>query len=72
MEVILKKDVEHLGYKDEVKSVKSGYARNFLIPRGMAITANEVNLKTLNEIIKQRSVKEQKIIDEYQVIVDAL
>ena len=72
MEVILKENVDHLGYKDEVKTVKSGYARNYLIPRGLAITANETNLKVLEEILKQRSVKEQKLIDEFQVIADAL
>ncbi len=59
MEVILKENVDHLGYKDEVKTVKSGYARNYLIPRGLAITANETNLKVLEETLKQRSVKEQ-------------
>jgi len=72
MEVILKENVDHLGYKDELKTVKSGYARNYLIPRGLAITANETNLKVLEEILKQRSVKEQKLIDEFQVIADAL
>lgn len=70
MEVILKEDIAHLGYKDEIKTVKSGYARNYLIPRGLVITANETNRKNLNEILKQRSVKEQKLIDEFQVIAD--
>ena len=72
MEVILKENVENLGYKDEVKTVKSGYARNYLIPRGLAITANETNVKVLEEILRQRSVKEQKLIDEFQVVADAL
>ena len=72
MEVILKVHVEHLGYKDEVKTVKSGYARNYLIPRGLAITANKTNIKVLNEILNQRSVKEQKLVDEFQTIADAL
>jgi large subunit ribosomal protein L9 len=72
MEVILKENVEHLGYKDEVKTVKSGYARNYLIPRGLAITANKTNLKVLGEILSQRSVKEQKLVDEFQTIADAL
>ena len=60
-----------MGYKDEIKTVKSGYARNYLIPRGLAITANETNRKNLEEIIRQRSVKEQKVVDEFQVIADA-
>jgi len=72
MEVILKVHVEHLGYKDEVKTVKSGYARNYLIPRGLAITANKTNIKVLNETLNQRSVKEQKLVDEFQTIADAL
>ena len=71
MEIILKENVDHLGYKDEIKTVKSGYARNYLIPRGLAITANETNRKNLEEIIRQRSVKEQKVVDEFQVIADA-
>jgi large subunit ribosomal protein L9 len=63
MEVILKKDVQHLGYADDVVKVKPGYATNFLIPKGLAIIANGSNRKVLEETKKQRSFKEQKLKD---------
>jgi len=72
MEVILKQDVENIGFKNEIKTVKPGYARNYLIPRGLAITATEINKKVLNETLKQKSFKEEKIISEFQQIADAL
>lgn len=64
MEVILKKDVEHLGYADDVVRVKDGYARNFLLPRGLAEVATDSNRKQLAETLKQRSHKLAKLKDE--------
>jgi large subunit ribosomal protein L9 len=61
MEVILKKDVNKLGYADDVVKVKPGYGMNYLIPKGLAILANESNKKSLAETQKQRSFKEQKL-----------
>jgi large subunit ribosomal protein L9 len=61
MEIILKQDVKNLGYKDDVVKVKAGYGRNFLIPRGMGIIANETNKKVQAETVKQRAFKEEKI-----------
>ena len=72
MKVILKQDVEHLGFKHEIKSVKPGYARNYLIPRAYVIPATIPNIKMLEETLKQRAGKEQKLIKELQGIVDAL
>ncbi|WP_029036468.1 50S ribosomal protein L9 [Salinimicrobium xinjiangense] len=63
MELILKKDVEKLGFKDDVVSVKPGYGRNFLIPQGAAILATPSARKVLEETLKQRSYKEKKQID---------
>jgi large subunit ribosomal protein L9 len=63
MEIILKKDVNKLGYADDVVNVKPGYARNFLIPQGVAIIANSSNKKILAETVKQRAFKEQKFRD---------
>jgi large subunit ribosomal protein L9 len=68
MEVILTKDIENLGYKDDLKAVKPGYARNYLIPQGFAIPATAGNKKMLEETIRQRSVKEQKLVAGYQVV----
>jgi len=64
MEVILKKDVENLGYQDEMVDVKPGYARNFLIPRGLAVFATVSEKKMLEETIRQRAHKEEKIQEE--------
>ena len=61
MEVILKNDVPNLGYKDDIVNVKNGYALNYLIPKGLAITATGSALKSHNEIMKQRAHKEEKI-----------
>lgn len=61
MKVILKQDVKALGYKDDVISVKNGYANNFLLPQGMAIVANPSNVKVLEENLRQASFKQEKI-----------
>lgn len=72
MELILKQDVENLGFKDDVVTVKNGYGRNFLIPQKQAIMATVSAKKVLAETLKQRAFKEKKIIDEATVIADAL
>ena len=72
MQIILKQDVKTLGYKDDVVKVKDGYGRNFLIPKGIAIVANETNKKVLAETVKQRSFKEEKIKKGATTIADAL
>ena len=61
MEVILKKDVENLGYANDVVKVREGYARNFLLPRGLAAVATESARKQLGETLKQRAHKLAKI-----------
>ena len=64
MELILKQDVENLGFKDDVVQVKNGYGRNFLIPQGLAILATPSAKKVLAESLKQRAFKEQKLVDD--------
>lgn len=66
MEIILKKDVDRLGYKNDLVKVKNGYARNYLIPKGMAILATVSAKKVLAENVKQRAHKEAKIIAEVE------
>ena len=72
MELILKHDVEGLGFKDDVVTVKNGYGRNFLIPGGKAILATVSARKVLAENLKQRAFKEKKIVDEAKAIAEAL
>jgi|ERR1051326_9214818 large subunit ribosomal protein L9 len=72
MEVILKQDVKNLGYKDELVKVKPGYARNFLIPRGLAISADDSKKKELTETLKQRAHKEEKIRTAAQATAESL
>ncbi len=61
MEIILRKDVEHVGFANDVVKVKDGYARNFLLPRGLAVSATESERKQLAETLKQRAHKEAKV-----------
>ncbi len=72
MELILKQDVENLGFKDDIVTVKNGYGRNFLIPQGQAILATVSAKKVLAENLKQRAFKEQKLIDDAKTICEAL
>jgi len=64
MELILKENVENLGFKGDLVKVKSGYGRNFLIPKGKAILATPSSKKILEENIKQQQFKDKKVIDE--------
>jgi len=72
MELILKKDVENLGFTDDLVTVKNGYGRNFLIPQGHAILATSSAKKVLAEKLKQRAHKEQRVIDDAKKEADKL
>lgn len=72
MELILKQDVQNLGFKDDVVTVKPGYGRNFLIPQGMASLATPSAKKVLAENLRQRAHKEKQIIDEANKIAESL
>jgi large subunit ribosomal protein L9 len=61
MKVILKQDVRQVGFKDDVLNVKNGYANNFLLPKGLAVVANESNMKMLAENTKQATYKQEKV-----------
>lgn len=72
MEIILKEDVPKLGKKDEVLKVKDGYARNYLIPKGLASVATSSTKKMLAEIQKQRAFKEEKLRKEAQLLANKI
>lgn len=72
MEVILKQDIQGLGYKNDTVSVKPGYGRNYLIPQGYAIIANEANQKMISENIKQAAHKAEKLKKDAEEIAKAL
>ncbi|MCR4965799.1 MAG: 50S ribosomal protein L9 [Bacteroidales bacterium] len=68
MEIILKQDVNNLGYADDLVKVKDGYARNYLIPRGLAVLATPAEKKQLAETIKQRAFKAEKLRKEAEFL----
>lgn len=72
MEIILKKDVENLGFADDIVTVKNGYGRNYLIPQGLAVLATSSAKKVLAENLKQRAFKEEKLIKDATEIANAL
>lgn len=72
MELILKKDVENVGFADDLVSVKNGYGRNYLIPQGYAVLATPSAKKVLAETLKQRAHKEKKMIDDAQAEANKL
>ncbi len=72
MELILKKDVENLGFADDIVEVKNGYGRNFLIPQGYGVLATVSAKKVLAENLKQRAYKEQKLVDDAQALANKL
>ena len=62
MELILKQDVQNVGFKDDIVTVKAGYGRNYLIPQGFATMATASAKKVLAENLKQRAHKEAKVV----------
>ena len=72
MELILKQDVQNLGFKDDVVSVKAGYGRNFLIPQGFAAMATPSAKKVLAENLRQKAHKEAKVIADANVVAEKL
>lgn len=72
MDIILLQDIEHLGDKHEVVTVKDGYGRNYLIPQRLALVANKSNMGRLDELKRQESAREEQRLDEYKAIAEKL
>ncbi len=72
MEIILLKDVENLGFTDDIVTVKNGYGRNYLIPQGYAVLATPSAKKVLAEKLKQRAFKEKHVVEEAQKLAEKL
>lgn len=72
MEVILKQDVEHLGYANDVVKVREGYARNYLLPRGLADVATPSMKKQVAETLKQRAHKLAKIKADAEALANSV
>lgn len=72
MEIILKEDVQNLGFKDDIIAVKNGYGRNFLIPQGLAVLATPSAKKVHAENLRQRAHKEAQLVKEAQSVADRL
>jgi len=72
MEVILKEDIKGLGYKNDQVTVKGGYGRNYLIPKGLALVASESNKKRISENVKQASHKAAKIKQDAEALAQSI
>ncbi len=72
MELILKEDVQNLGFKDDVVKVKNGYGRNYLIPNGLAVLATPSAKKVLEENLRQRAHKDKQIVEGANKIAESL
>ncbi len=72
MDIILLADLNKVGDKHEVVSVKNGYGRNFLIPQGLALIANATNMKKLDELKAKEAAAETAKVDEYKAVAAKL
>jgi large subunit ribosomal protein L9 len=72
MDIILKEDIPGIGHKDDIVTVKDGYARNYLIPKGMALNATASAKKMHEEVLRQRAHKEEKIKEEALELADKM
>ena len=72
MQVILIQDVNNLGGKNELLTVKNGYARNFLLPSKLAVEASSSNLKVREEKLKVQAKKEAKLLAEIKEVISKL
>jgi large subunit ribosomal protein L9 len=72
MELILKQDLQNVGFKDDIVTVKAGFGRNYLIPQGFANLATSSAKKVLAENLRQRAHKEAKVVSDAQEIAEKI
>src|SRR5436190_23453008 len=72
MDVILLQDVDKLGKENEMVKVRNGYARNFLLPKRLAVVAHDSQKKMLNERVKHEERREQKLLNAISQVQDVL
>lgn len=72
MEVILTEDIQGLGYKNDLVTVKGGYGRNYLIPKGLALVASDSNKKRIGENVKQAAHKAAKIQQDAESLAESM
>ena len=72
MKVILREDIPELGTAGSTIEVRDGYGRNYLIPRNLAIPATKANLKAVDEIAKQKEMREKKLRRGSEIIKDKI
>lgn len=72
MDVILKEDIKGLGYKSDIVTVKAGYGRNYLLPRGLAVMATESNKKVIAENVKQAAHKAEKVKKDAEAVAEKI
>lgn len=72
MEVILKQDIAGLGYKNDIVKVRSGYGRNYLIPNGYALIANESNRRQVEENVRQMAHKAAKLKQDAEALAEKI
>ena len=72
MKVILREDVAELGEAGQVVEVKSGSGRNYLIPRNLAIPATKANLRAIDEVTKQKDLRERKLRREAEIVKEKI
>ena len=72
MQVLLKKSVEHLGITGELLDVKPGYARNYLVPKGLAINVTRKNIKSIEKEVERFKLSEKKKLSEIEALAKKL
>lgn len=72
MKVILREDVPEVGQAGQIVEVKDGYGRNFLIPRNLAIAASKANLRAIDEVTKQKDIRQRKLRRGAEVVKDKI